>query len=42
MADFTHFDSDGAAHMVNVGEKPVTAAVPLPAARSSCSRKPSP
>ena len=25
MADFTHFDSDGAAHMVNVGEKPVTA-----------------
>ena len=24
MADFTHFDSDGAAHMVNVGEKPVT------------------
>ena len=25
MADFTHFDSNGAAHMVNVGEKPVTA-----------------
>ena len=25
MADFTHFDSDGAAHMVNIGEKPVTA-----------------
>ena len=25
MADFTHFDSDGASHMVNVGEKPVTA-----------------
>ena len=25
MADFTHFDSDGAAHMVNVGEKLVTA-----------------
>jgi cyclic pyranopterin phosphate synthase len=25
MADFTHFDSDGAAHMVNVGEKPVAA-----------------
>ena len=25
MADFTHFDSDGATHMVNVGEKPVTA-----------------
>ena len=25
MADFTHFDNDGAAHMVNVGEKPVTA-----------------
>ena len=25
MADFTHFDSDGAAHMVNVGDKPVTA-----------------
>lgn len=25
MADFTHFDKDGAAHMVNVGEKPVTA-----------------
>jgi cyclic pyranopterin phosphate synthase len=25
MADFTHFDSDGAAHMVNVGEKPITA-----------------
>jgi cyclic pyranopterin phosphate synthase len=25
MADFTHFDSDGAAHMVNVGEKQVTA-----------------
>jgi len=25
MADFTHFDIDGAAHMVNVGEKPVTA-----------------
>jgi cyclic pyranopterin phosphate synthase len=25
MADFNHFDSDGAAHMVNVGEKPVTA-----------------
>ena len=24
MADFTHFDSDGAAYMVNVGEKPVT------------------
>ena len=24
MADFTHFDSDGAAHMVNVGKKPVT------------------
>ena len=24
MADFTHFDKDGAAHMVNVGEKPVT------------------
>jgi cyclic pyranopterin phosphate synthase len=24
MADFTHFDSGGAAHMVNVGEKPVT------------------
>ena len=25
MADFTHFDSDGAAYMVNVGEKSVTA-----------------
>ena len=25
MADFTHFDSNGAAHMVNVGEKPVNA-----------------
>ena len=24
MADFTHFDSDGATHMVNVGEKPLT------------------
>ena len=24
MADFTHFDSDGGAHMVNVGKKPVT------------------
>ncbi len=24
MADFTHFDSDGAAHMVNVGEKPMS------------------
>ena len=24
MVDFTHFDSDGAAYMVNVGEKPVT------------------
>jgi cyclic pyranopterin phosphate synthase len=24
MADFTHFNSDGAAHMVDVGEKPVT------------------
>ena len=24
MANFTHFDSDGAAHMVNVGEKPLT------------------
>ena len=24
MADFNHFDSDGGAHMVNVGKKPVT------------------
>ncbi|MDX1963182.1 MAG: cyclic pyranopterin monophosphate synthase MoaC [Pirellulales bacterium] len=25
MSDLTHFDSSGSAHMVNVGEKPVTA-----------------
>jgi len=25
MADFTHFDSDGNAHMVDVGQKPATA-----------------
>ena len=24
MADLTHFDADGKAHMVNVGDKPVT------------------
>lgn len=24
MSDFTHFDADGKAHMVNIGEKPVT------------------
>ena len=24
MSDFTHFDADGRAHMVNVGDKPVT------------------
>jgi len=27
MAEFTHFDRDGAAHMVDVGAKPVTARV---------------
>jgi cyclic pyranopterin phosphate synthase len=27
MAEFTHFDKNGAAHMVNVGEKPVTARI---------------
>ena len=24
MSDLTHFDADGKAHMVNVGDKPVT------------------
>ena len=31
MADLTHFDADGKAHMVNVGDKPVTDRVAIAA-----------
>ena len=40
MSDLTHFDADGKAHMVNVGDKPVTDRVAV--ARGEITMQPRP